>query len=767
MRVLISLILSTVCLTAAKPTPGAGMPPAAGRDEIPEPALSREQAANFRDKTAAEVLGKLKVERAGEVAEKSITLGGQTLRWLEKEFNLAPEGKRSLWISMHGGGNAAAAVNDSQWRNQISLYQPAEGIYVAPRAPTDTWNLWHEGHIDPLFDRLIADLIAVRGVDPDKVYLMGYSAGGDGVWQLAPRMADRFAAASMMAGHPNDASLLPLRNLPFAIFMGGADAAFGRNRIAAEKGVELDALRKADPQGYEHRVTIYDGLPHWMDRKDREAVPWMAEHVRNPWPKKVVWVQDDVTHDRFYWLQIPAGAAKPGRKLVATVDGNTISLEGDVPAGTKLHLSDALVDLDQPVVVRVLGEERFAGKVPRSARQIVENLRALPDAARCGYAVVEVSAGDRGFAVATMDRIARPVIESLAAGKLKERIPLGKGEEGRRDFTCLEAFGRTLSGIAPWLALGSDETPEGRLRAEYIALCQKGLINATNPESPDFMNFTKGSQPLVDAAFLAVGLLRAPEQLWDPLDETQRKNLIVALESTRAIKPYESNWLLFSAAVEAALWKFTGECGMAPIEKALEKHEQWYLGDGTYGDGPDFHWDHYNSFVIQPFLIEVLKVCEEKGSPLAKRFPEVLKRSARYAEVQERMISPEGTFPVIGRSSAYRFGAFQTLSLVALRHELPGSVDPAAVRCGLNAVIRKMTEAPGTFDKDGWLQAGVAGYQPAVKESYISTGSLYLCLDGMLHLGLPAEDPLWMGPARDWTQKRLWAGEDVPADHAR
>jgi hypothetical protein len=131
------------------------------------------------------------------------------------------------------------------------------------------------------------------------------------------------------------------------------------------------------------------------------------------------------------------------------------------------------------------------------------------------------------------------------------------------------------------------------------------------------------------------------------------------------------------------------------------------------------------------------------------------------------MISPEGTFPVVGRSSAYRFGAFQTLSLMALRRDLPKSVSPASVRSGLQAVIQRMTSAPGTFDENGWLRVGVAGYQPAVREGYISTGSLYLCLNGMLHLGLPASDPLWADPAQPWTQKRLWSGENVPADHSR
>src|SRR6478752_4120006 len=147
-----------------------------------EISLTRGEAEKLREKLATENLATLKTERAAEVAAKSITHDGKTLRWLEKEFGKAPEGKRSLWISMHGGGSGPAAMNDGQWQNQIKLYQPKEGIYVAPRAPTDTWNMWHEGHIDPLFTRLIEGMVATRRVDPDRVYLMGYSAGGDGVW---------------------------------------------------------------------------------------------------------------------------------------------------------------------------------------------------------------------------------------------------------------------------------------------------------------------------------------------------------------------------------------------------------------------------------------------------------------------------------------------------------------------------------------------------------------------------------------------------------
>lgn len=380
-------------------------------------------------------------------------------------------------------------------------------------------------------------------------------------------------------------------------------------------------------------------------------------------------------------------------------------------------------------------------------------------------AQVPAGAADREYTVQALDRIARPVLTALSKGELKTTLPLGPGEEARKDVTHLEALGRTLVGISAWLSLGGDETPEGRLRAEFITLSQKAVIQATDPTSQDFLNFTFGSQPLVDAAFLAQALLRAPDQLWKQLTPAQQTNVINALKATRGIKPYESNWLLFSALVEAALWEFTGTCDKAAITKALEKHEEWYLGDGTYGDGPQFHWDYYNSFVIQPALIDVLEVCKRKNDPLSKMLPNVIGRARRYAEVQERMISPEGTYPVIGRSSAYRFGAFQVLSQMAWRRQLPKETSPAAVRCALTAVIRRTLEAPGTFDDRGWLRAGAVGYQPALRDNYVSTGSLYLCTAGLLHLGLPPGDPFWTAPAAAWTQKRIWAGENVPGDH--
>lgn len=378
----------------------------------------------------------------------------------------------------------------------------------------------------------------------------------------------------------------------------------------------------------------------------------------------------------------------------------------------------------------------------------------------------QTGADDRVFCVQTLTNIAGPVLTSLADGKLKQEIPTHNWERNRENYAPLEAFGRTLAGIAPWLERGPDSTPEGKVRARYIDLTVKSLVNATDPKSPDYLNYDRGDQPLVDTAFLALGLLRAPNQLWGKLDAQQRSNVVAALKSSRVIKPYQSNWLLFSATVEAALWKFTSECDTNPIVYAVQKHEQWYLGDGTYGDGAQFHWDYYNSYVIQPMLLAVLRVCADKTNALGDLYPKTLARAQRYAEVQERMISPEGTFPVIGRSSAYRFGAFHLLADMALLHELPAELKPAAVRGALTAVIRRTMAAPGTFDANGWLQVGAVGHQPSIREGYISTGSLYLCTFGLLQLGLPADDPFWTAPAEPWTQKRIWAGEDVPADHA-
>jgi predicted esterase len=341
--------------------------------------LSENDATRAIAFTYETMLAEQKEKRAAELKAKSFTMGDKTMRWLEKTFGDAPADGRSLWISMHGGGEAPEQVNTQQWQNQIRLYQPEEGIYIAPRAPTDKWNMWHQDHIDPMFAYLIESMVALRGVNPDKVYLMGYSAGGDGVWQVAPRMADRYAAASMMAGHPNEAQLFGLRNLPFAIFMGEKDNAHKRSEVAVQKSTEIAELQKADPEGYVHLSRIYPGLGHWMNLKDAEGVPWMAKFTRNPWPKKIVWYQDDVTHQRFYWLRLPEGAAIKDQRINAEIKGRTIHLIGDVPSGTQILLSDKLIGLDQAIEISGNEKAPFTAKPMRSIKTIRAALKERLD----------------------------------------------------------------------------------------------------------------------------------------------------------------------------------------------------------------------------------------------------------------------------------------------------------------------------------------------------------------------------------------------------
>jgi len=376
---------------------------------------------------------------------------------------------------------------------------------------------------------------------------------------------------------------------------------------------------------------------------------------------------------------------------------------------------------------------------------------------------------ERKYWINLLTRIAKPLLASLSRGELKLKMPvecMAGNEANRRTVTYLEAFGRLMAGMSPWLALGADETEEGRLRAEMIVLARQSLKMAVDPNSPDYMNFSVNQQPLVDAAFLAHAVLRAPKILWDPLDSETRQQLVNAMKSTRVITPSYSNWLLFTAMVET-FFLFAGEQADAlRVDLAVRKMMEWYKGDGMYGDGADFHWDYYNSFVIQPMLLDILSEWMKHDKKLEKTYDVVLKRAKRYAEIQEKLISPEGTFPAIGRSLPYRFGTFQHLGQMALQHHLPDSLKPAQVRCALSSVIHRLAEAKGVFDTDGWLTIGFFGHQPSIGEAYISTGSLYLCTVGLLPLGLPADDPFWADGPEEWTAQKIWSGKDFPADHA-
>ncbi len=376
---------------------------------------------------------------------------------------------------------------------------------------------------------------------------------------------------------------------------------------------------------------------------------------------------------------------------------------------------------------------------------------------------------ERAVWLTHLERVADPVLAGLAAGALKKSMPVecpaGNPAERAR-VTHLEAVGRLLSGIAPWLALAGKTGREADLGHRFASSALSGLDRITDRASPDFLEFTANPQNLVDAAFLALGLLRAPAVLWEPLPSSAKTRLVEAMKSTRKFKPGNNNWLLFASTVEAWLESVGADWKREPVESALKAHGEWYKGDGSYGDGPSYHWDYYNSFVIHPMLRVTVERLGRHEQLWEAQADVIRQRARRYAAVQERSVAPDGTYPPFGRSLCYRCGAFHHLADTALRRDLPTGIKPAQVRGALGAVIRKTLEAPETYDTRGWLRVGLCGHQPGLAEGYISTGSLYLCANAFLPLGLPPEDEFWSGADVPWTAKSLWAGQDGASDHA-
>jgi len=334
---------------------------------------------------------RIRHSRAEEMTARVLTLDALKMPFTYEVFGEKPATGRSMVISMHGGGGAPTKVNDQQWENQKKLYKLEEGVYVVPRAPTDTWDLWHQSHIDRLFDRLIENLIVLEEVDPNRIYIMGYSAGGDGVFQLSPRMADRWAAAAMMAGHPNETSPLGLRNLPFTLHMGEKDSAYNRNKKAAEWEQKLADLHREDPEGYIHLVKIHAGKGHWMDREDAVAIAWMAQWNRNLLPTRIVWKQDDVVENRFYWLAIDPKEIRERAEIVATRANNTIDIQSKDADRVSIRFSDDMLNLEQPILITCGSTTLFQGMVTRTIGILAKTLAERGDPKAVFSAEVTVS----------------------------------------------------------------------------------------------------------------------------------------------------------------------------------------------------------------------------------------------------------------------------------------------------------------------------------------------------------------------------------------
>ena len=380
---------------------------------------------------------------------------------------------------------------------------------------------------------------------------------------------------------------------------------------------------------------------------------------------------------------------------------------------------------------------------------------------------------DRAYWLQKVELVSEPVLKALKEGTLRRKMPVeaAPGQaQSRAIGTHLEALGRLLSGLAPWLELepfAAEDPHETALRNRYRDYALAGITSALDPSAADYMHFGESSQTLVDSSFLALALLRAPRQLLQKLDTTTLQRLTEALVTQRKVQPPFNNWLLFAAMNEALLMTLHQPWDRMRVDYALREHQSWYLGDGIYGDGPHFHWDFYNSFVIQPYLLQLIDTLGHQSPSWSSMRTPIHQRSQRYAAIQERLIAPDGSFPAIGRSITYRCGAFHLLADASRRNLLPEPLTPPQVRCALSAVLGRTLEPPGTFSPDGWLQIGLAGHQPGLGETYISTGSLYLCSAAWLPLGLPPADPFWSLPPKPWTSQSIWSGKNSNADHAQ
>lgn len=384
--------------------------------------------------------------------------------------------------------------------------------------------------------------------------------------------------------------------------------------------------------------------------------------------------------------------------------------------------------------------------------------------------VPTMGAADRSYWSDLLYRIAEPVLSNMSRGELRNNMIMEVSPrwDGRnKDVGYLEAFGRLTAGLSFWLGLPDDATTESKQRSQLRDWTLQSMEHAVNPKSPDYLAWDAGSQPLVDAAYLAECFLRNPKALWEPLDAKTKQGIIREMKGLRRVKPAYNNWLLFAAMTETFLLSIGEDYDSMRIEFAIRKINEWYAGDGWYADGPKFGMDYYNGYVIHSMLLEVtdLWVRQQKRMPLSV-YDDALKRMQRYAEFLERFISPEGTYPAFGRSITYRVGAFQPLGHLAYLDQLPATVAPAQVRCALTAVMKRMFSGEGNFDEKNFLRLGFVGHQPDLADYYTNAGSLYITSLGFLPLGLPASHEFWTAPPADWTAKKAWSGQPFPKDYA-
>ena len=378
-------------------------------------------------------------------------------------------------------------------------------------------------------------------------------------------------------------------------------------------------------------------------------------------------------------------------------------------------------------------------------------------------------------------KMAQPVLENMAKGELQKNMKTEFSpsfDNRNRKVVYMETFGRLMAGIAPWLALpdsvlGSSpaDKKELEMRRQLREWALAAYKNSVDPESPDYLVWGAAGQNLVDAAYIAESFIRAYDALWVPLDQTTKDRYIKEFKKLRSIEPPYTNWFLFSSTIESFIAKAVGlrEYDDFRVMMTIRKVEEWYVGDGWYADGPVFAFDYYSSYVFHAMYLETLQnMIDARANTrleYRKYYDRALKRAQKFAIILERFISPEGTFPVIGRSTPYRLAAMQPLALMAWYQKLPQDLTNGQVRAALTQVMHRMFDQQQNYNDAGYLTIGFCGHQPETADWYTNNGSLYMTSLAFMPLGLPATHPFWTDAAEPWTQVKAWGGKPFPKDH--
>ena len=380
---------------------------------------------------------------------------------------------------------------------------------------------------------------------------------------------------------------------------------------------------------------------------------------------------------------------------------------------------------------------------------------------------------DREYWCALAYQMAQPVLENMAKGELQKNMQTEFSpsfDNRNKKVLYMECFGRLMAGVAPWLTLPDDATAEGKQRKQLREWALASYKNAVDPQNPDYLCWGIGGQNLVDAAYIAESFLRAYDTLWKPLDDVTKKRYLTEFAKLRHIDPPYTNWLLFSSTIESFMAKAGGDYDQYRVNSACRKMEEWYVGDGWYADGPVFAFDYYSSYVFHPMYLETLQaMIDAKANTrldYQKYYDRELKRCQKYSIVLERFISPEGTFPVFGRSIPYRMATMQPLALMAWYQKLPKDLSNGQVRAALTKVLHRMFDQQNNFNEKGFLSIGFCGTnQKNVADWYTNNGSLYMTTLAFMPLGLAADHPFWTDAAQPWTQVKAWSNQPFPKDH--